>query len=227
MNGIEENIIAKCYIDKEGDENNVCFLSDTSLHLIVKGRTSSFFVQWVLDISFKRKKYLLPIILGGIIAPLAALGLFQYYLNPWIMMSFLIISSMSIYYGFEGGLALCITTPIKEYDFFIKKATPNLKAFMSYARRTIEGDSIRFYFKLKQKDWENAKITGHFIPPESGIALSISPLKRKENTEVIVYLESKDLPVEIKYQDDGTGNLVPKVFNQLPIEFINIFERTD
>ncbi|HNP19330.1 MAG TPA: hypothetical protein PKL31_12905 [Fulvivirga sp.] len=226
MLSIEEDIIAKCYVDRDGDEKNVCYLSKTSLHLNINNRLSSFFVQWITDITLKRKKYLMPIVIGGIVAPLAALGLFQYYLNPWLMMGILLIALLSIYYGYEGGLALCIVTPIKEYDFFIKTATPNLKAFLAYTKQAINEDSIKFYFKLKDDQWDLAKKVGEVIPEKQGLELSMLPINSKA-PESSFYIESKDLPVEIKYVDDGSGNVVPKIFNPLPVAFINNIEQTD
>ncbi len=226
MLSTEEEIIAKCYVGSDGDERNVCYLSKTSLHLNINNHLSSFFVQWISDISLKRKKYLMPIVIGGIVAPLAALGLFQYYLNPWLMMGILLVSLLSIYYGYEGGLALCVVTPIKEYDFFIKTATPNLKAFLAYSKQAINEDSIKFYFKLTDREWEVAKKVEELLPNEKGLELSMLPISSK-TPETSYYIESKDLPVEIKYVDDGSGNVVPKIFNALPIAFINNIEQAD
>lgn len=212
----EEELIAKCYLDKEGDNKNISYLTSTSLHVILNNKTYSFFNYWIKNIGFKQKKFLIPIVLGGIAGPLAALGLFQYYLNHWVMLSIMMAAVFSIYYGIEGGLALCIETPIKEYDMFIKKATPQLKAFIAFVGSSLSGNEIGFYFKISNHDWEEANNLGYYTPPSSGIVLSNSkPLKEEES--VILEILPKKLTFEIKYELEQNDKLVPVVYEKIPL----------
>ncbi|MTI40133.1 hypothetical protein [Fulvivirga lutimaris] len=212
----DEELIAKCYLDKEGDNNNISYLTSTSLHVTINSKTYSFFNYWIKNIGFKQKKFLIPIVLGGIAGPLAALGLFQYYLNHWVMLSIMMAAVFSIYYGIEGGLALCIETPIKEYDLFLKKTTPQLKAFIAFVSSSLSGNEIGFYFKISIQDWNKANELDFYEPPSSGIMLSNSkPLK--EDRHVILEILPKELTFEIKYELEQNDKLVPMVYEKIPL----------
>ncbi|MEQ8245697.1 hypothetical protein [Fulvivirga sp.] len=212
----DEELIAKCFLDKEGDDKNISYLTSTSLHVILNNKTYSFFNYWIKNIGFKQKKFLIPIVLGGIAGPLAALGLFQYYLNHWVMLSIMMAAIFSIYYGIEGGLALCIETPIKEYDLFIKKTTPQLKAFIAFVSSSLSGNEIGFYFKIGNQDWDEANSLGYYVPPSRGIILSNSK-PSKEEGKVILEILPKELTFEIKYKLDKNEKLVPVVYEKIPL----------
>jgi hypothetical protein len=220
MENVDYSIKAKCSIDKDGDNQNICLLTETSLLIKQNGRVSSFPLTWIKNISFKSKKYIIPIVIGGIIAPLAALGLFQYYLNPWIMMSILMISLLGMYYGVEGGLALCIETPIKEYDFFIKKSSPNLRAFIAFVMAEIRQDNLKYFIKIDKSRWDEIKKNGHLEVTRSGIELSFIKPEYQSETDIVLQIMTENIPFEIKYVENTSKELVPKVFQNIPISHI-------
>lgn len=215
----EEELIAKCYLDEEGDNGNVSYLTSTSLHIIQNNKTHSFFNYWIKNIGFKQKKYLIPIVLGGIAGPLAALGLFQYYLNHWIMLSIMMAAIFSIYYGIEGGIALCVETPIKEYDLFLRKTSPQLRAFISFVGNSLSGNQIGFYFKVSSDEWKEITQAGFYQPPSKGIALTnVKPIT--ELDWVTLEIATKELTFEIKYEQLENGRLVPMVYDKIPLNQI-------
>ena len=211
-------IIAKCYLLEEGDERNVCYLSEETLTIIFKSKKEIFFTHWIRTISFKKKKFLIPIVFGGITASLAGLGLFQYYLNPWVMLSTVFGASLLIYYGAMGGIALTIETPIKEYDFFIKKMTPNLNSFVAFSNTLIQGDSIKFYVSLSKEIVDEAKFSGELKVPEEGLTLTTKKPSIKAE-ECLLSFNSKDLPIEVKYVQKG-NELTPTIFKNIPIDLL-------
>lgn len=214
-----KEIIAKCYLYKDGDEKNLCLLSEETLTVILNSKKEIFFNHWIKSISFKKKKYLIPIVFGGIAASLAGLGLFQYYLNPWVMLSLMFGAALIMYYGIVGGLALTIETPIKEYDFFIGKATPNMQSFIAFANTIIHGDSILFYSLIQSNTWNEAKKLDTLKVPKSGLKLKTTKPAKKEGYEVIS-IQSKELPVEIKYSTEGE-ELTPTIYQDIPISLIS------
>jgi uncharacterized protein (DUF952 family) len=227
---IEDNdysIKAKCGLDKDGDGQNICFLTETSLMIKQNGKTSSYPLSWVRNLTFKTKKYLIPIVIGGIVAPLAAIGLFQYYLNPWVMMSVLLIALLGIYYGIEGGLALCVETPIKEYDFFIKKSTPNLRAFVAFVMADIRQDSVKYYIKIDKSEWSKAQKKGYIEVTPIGIELTYIVPEYNNETEVILNIVTEKIPIEIKYVENESNDLAPKIFQHIPISHITISGEND
>ncbi|MEQ9169275.1 MAG: hypothetical protein RLO12_23680, partial [Fulvivirga sp.] len=131
-------------------------------------------------------------------------------------LSIMMAAIFSIYYGIEGGLALCIETPIKEYDLFIKKTTPQLKAFIAFVSSSLSGNEIGFYFKIGNQDWDEANSLGYYVPPSRGIILSNSK-PSKEEGKVILEILPKELTFEIKYKLDKNEKLVPVVYEKIPL----------
>ncbi len=224
MNNSE--IIAKCYLKTDGDEGNVCLLTDESLFIRYKSHETVFFNHWITETTFKHKKFVIPIVFGGISASLSAIALLNYYFNPWIILSILFASIMTIYYGINGGKALTITTPIKEYDFFINEISENLKAFVAYASTTIQGKEIIFFFQISKEDFVNLKKTGFIQFGSSGQLLKTSPPKPKEDKATLSF-GSKNLPFEVKYINDSNGHLRPYLFDKVAFSLLNIEHHPD
>ncbi|MTI22168.1 hypothetical protein E1176_14145 [Fulvivirga sp. RKSG066] len=145
----QEPIIATSYIARLGDEKNRCFLSKKSLFIKYKGRLEQFDLSDIQELNFKHKLLLLPLILGGILAPFALLALLKDLGNPWLLLSGMVLGILLIYYGYDGTPTLSIATKVKEFDFFIKKPTPNLLAFSKYARQIFTFGEKGSFFYLK------------------------------------------------------------------------------
>ena len=135
------------------------------------------------------------------------------------MLSILMTALLSIYYGIEGGLALSIETPIKEYDFFIKKATPQLQAFIAFVSNSLSGNQIGFYFQISEQEWNEARLLGFYEPKRNGIKLSNSLPSSQENN-IILEIILKDLPFEVKYELQKEGSLAPMIYDKIPLHQI-------
>ncbi len=218
--------IAKCYLKDKNDEGNICLLTEESLHIKYKSRESIFFNHWITEISFKHKKFLIPIVFGGISASFSAVGLFQYYLNPWLMLTLFFSSIMFIYYGLHGSMALVVKTPIKEYDFFINNITDNLKAFSAFASTAIKGDEIVFYFLVKKSDLVEIQTSGYLQPNSDGLKLSTNKPEPSKG-QVLCCFESKKLPFEVKYINSKNGRLEPFVFDKIPLSVLSIVDHSN
>lgn len=213
------SIVAKCYLKRDNDENNVCLLTESTLVIRYKGKSDHYFIHWVKNIAFKRRIFLIPIVFGGISASLAGIGLFQYFLNPWIMLSILFTSALAIYYGIQGSMALVIITPIKEYDYFISHVSENLRAFSAFAYNQSMGNQIDFYLIMTQNEYTETQANGFFLPLKAGIPLSTVKPSVSEN-EVILKVKTEELPFEIKYIKTETGDLTPYIFDKIPISHL-------
>ncbi|MEQ8927151.1 MAG: hypothetical protein RLO81_15125 [Fulvivirga sp.] len=215
---------AKCYLSVEGDENNCCFISNDSLTVIKNAKKNNYPLEWVKQVYFKEKIFLIPIVFGGISASLSALALFEYFLNPWIMLSVLFLSSLVVYYGIQGGTALVIVTPIKEYDFFLKNVSDNLKAFVAYTNATLSGVETSYYVILDGNQEKYLEQKGELKLPESGLRLATS----KPTTHSAVYLiHFNDPTFEIRYQKDSARQLNPVLFGILKLESVKKIELAD
>lgn len=154
----DEPIIATSFLTKEGDLKNQCFLSRKSLFIKYRGKIEDFDLEYVKGIQFKHKLLMLPLVAGGITAPLSALALLNDFGNPWLLLSLLITGILLIYFGYEGSPTLSVTTKVKDYDFFISTPSPSLRAFVKYARQIYFFGPRGQYFYFKPTQEEQQKL---------------------------------------------------------------------
>lgn len=208
--------IAKAYLKTDGDENNACHLYENHLILIFKSKKSQYPVEWVQQLLFQEKIYLIPIVFGGISSALSGLALYNYNFNPWFVLSLLFISLFTLYYGIQGGIALVVRTPIKDYDYFILESTKNMKAFIAFFNNYRNGYDISYYLQLNEKEVEQAKTQGFIQNSTDGITLHVA---NSVNPNIYSYKLAKARhSFSIKYVPESNNMLVPKVFDKIPVE---------
>jgi hypothetical protein len=101
-------IWATCNIYGSEDTKNHIILTTKKLVITTNSSTYSYPVNTIQSISTGRKKYLLPIILGGIAGPLSLLGLYENIYPATFLMILFFASIFLIYYGIIGSAALII-----------------------------------------------------------------------------------------------------------------------
>lgn len=126
-------IWATCNIYGSEDKKNHIILTIKKLVVTTYSRTYSFPVNTIQSISTGRKKYLLPLILGGIAGPLSLLGLYEN-IYPATFLMFLFFGSIFlIYYGIIGSAVLIIYSAGTEQFIFLKEISSPLTEFIRFA----------------------------------------------------------------------------------------------
>lgn len=217
----EESFLAKCYIQEENNEDNTCYLSRDNLYIKKRGIISHFPLDSIINITFKNKIFLIPIVFGGIIGSLSMIALFNAYYNVWVMMSLMMGGFALLYYGVEGGHALIVQTNVKEYDFFIRSASPNLKSFVTFVVNFQHRgeDALIHYFVLNKDIWDVTLVSGH-LELKSSITLSAQKPTYSQD-EVLLAVNISEVGANLRYIIDSKLNkLVPVIENKIPIEHI-------
>ena len=217
----DEPIVAQCYLQKGSDEANVCYLSQQHLFVRQFNRLHSFALESVLTIEFKHKLLLFPLIIGGIISPLALIALFNGILATWLMMGAFIGGLLILYYGVEGGNTLTIVTALKEYDFFIKAPSKNLKAFISFVLKYGKrGIPIAYFFLITKQEWNVARQAGH-LDLKKAKELLEDPVVKEDM--VTLRLEPLSAGIEVNYIYNKKELLVPSIKGALPVKDLQEF----
>lgn len=213
--------IAKAYLKTDGDESNSCLLFENNFIIYFKSKRSQFPLEWIQEILFQHKIFIIPIVFGGISSSLSALALFQYDLNPWLILSILFASLFTLYYGIQGGETLVVRTPIKDYDYFIMEKTENMKAFIAYFNSFKKGYQANYYLHLSAKDVEEAFESGYIKTGKSGLRLHTNP--NPANPELKAYvIDTKNSSISIKYIKDSDNTLVPIIYDNISVEAFTI-----
>lgn len=157
-----EPIVASSPLGRVDDKKNQCFISKEKLIIRRNSRVTKFELADISPLFIENKILLIPLVLGGITAPLAVLALLKTTGNPWILLSLLIGGLALLYYGYEGSPSLTVRTKVKDFHHFITSPTPNLKAFITYANEIIAFgmEGISFYLSLSNEEWMLAQRVG-------------------------------------------------------------------
>ncbi|UII32503.1 hypothetical protein LVD17_01450 [Fulvivirga ulvae] len=216
-----EAVLAFCYIGKNGDNKNVCYLTKENLLIRYRNRLESFNHEAINSISFEHKILLFPLVIGGIITPLSVHGLLNTFINPWILLISMVSGLFLMYYGWEGSSTMTIKTKVKDYDFFIRQVSANLKAFAEYVQHYISDDvgARRFYFIVNKTIWENTKESGLFRISQPLNLFSWKEVRHVNLTEeeVILAIDPTESDFQISFaQSPDKKGLQPQVTNSLP-----------
>lgn len=153
MTDFEKNI-AIAYLQQDEDSENKCVLTSQRLVVIHRGKVSSFERHHIKDLEFGKRRIMLPLVSGGIMAPLSLLAIFLNLYNPWPLMFVFFLGLALLYLGWQQHPVLTVKDSVKEHDFFLQEVTPNLQAFVSFARQVIFRGESFLYYVLPLDEWE-------------------------------------------------------------------------
>lgn len=157
-----EETIAFCYLERADDEKNKCILTQRQLTVVYRGKTTLFSLDQIKDICFNQRKWLLPLIAGGITAPFMLIAIFLNLYNPWPLFVIFVLATLVFYIGWSPHPALTIRDSTKEYDFFLSDISSNLSAFVSFTNRYRQQQTSTIYHIAHAKDWQLAQQTGKY-----------------------------------------------------------------
>jgi hypothetical protein len=221
---VDGDIIAVCFLYKDGDENNKALLSTEKLYVTHKKRTHEYELGNIKDISFNHRKLMMPLIVGGIMASLGMVAVFRDYFNPYIVVSTILIGLSLFYWGWTGQLVFTVHTKIKEYDFSIPSISDNLNSFTNFliesgilGRR--QGGKISYYLAIDKNVWnsqpnDSSKIILPDKPYRAYLFKNFST--HTINNSAVIEFDPLLAKVEIRYlKDPQSGKLVPFVMGDI------------
>lgn len=220
-----EPVLAFCYIHKQGDEDNMCYLSKEKLFIRYKKKLHVFLNENVQEISFESKFFLFPLVIGGIITPLSIHALLHTFINPWLLLIVMVMGLFLMYYGWEGSVAMTIKTKVHDHYFFIRSTTPNLEAFSEYVRFFISNDEKerKFYFIENIEVWEETKRQDNLKMDQPLLLYNWSdvrqiPLKPEQVLLAVDPIEN-DIPISF-VTTSNKRKLQPVITDNIPVHLI-------
>lgn len=220
-----EPVLAFCYINKQGDEDNMCYLSKEKLFVRYKKKLYVFLNENVQGISFDSKMFLFPLVIGGIITPLSIHAILNTFVNPWLLLILMIIGLFLMYYGWEGSVAMTIKTRVQEHYFFIKSTTPNLEAFSEYVEFFISDDEKgrKFYFVMNINDWAEFKGQGNVKTDQPLLLLNWKDARQialgQDRVLLAVDPTENDIPISF-VTTSNKKKLQPVISDNIPVHLI-------
>ncbi len=165
----KEPPVAICFLGNVNDKSNQCLLSENFLTIVRQGKIAAFQLDELQKLTFTQRKYMLPLIIGGVFAPLSVIAISENLFNPWGILIWLMFNLMLVYIGWLGFKALTLNFKDFHRDFPIKSYSSNLREFVAFTNEYIVKRSIRstdtmepVYHIIDASRWEAAKEESFF-----------------------------------------------------------------
>ncbi|MEJ2004738.1 MAG: hypothetical protein P8X57_07195, partial [Cyclobacteriaceae bacterium] len=127
-------VIARCPLGDSTPPSGEIFLTTQGIVIREHDRTRGHFGRSeISQLRIRHRILWLPLVLGGIITPLALVALIKTFGAFWLLFVTVLVGLFLMYYGYTGTDALTVTTRVKDYDFFLNRITPHLRAFIGFA----------------------------------------------------------------------------------------------
>lgn len=204
--------IAKCYLYNEGDEKNRSLLFEESLIFYIKNSKKEFPVKQILEIEFKIKRLLAPLIIGGVVAPLSLVALYQYLFNPWLLMILFFSGVLLFYYGWSGMPSVSVSTTYGEYNILVHTVSDNLKTYIKFVNDNLplkNKEGFLLYLPISINVYNNLKENREIFSDHKKIKLltkdQLYEMSEKERIKFpyIAIIDLRELDKEIKYEKTG------------------------
>ncbi len=238
-----EKIKAFCYLGKSDDDQNKILLGDHELIIIQKGKSHQFELNLIKEINFNDRKLLLPLVTGGILAPLSFVGIIENTFSAWLLLILFFVGLISFYYGWRGITALTINIFFNEQDFPLHQISQNLKVFVDFINPLLPAnkdlkkkESMIYHFAL-EKSWKKQLKEGNYKPDslnKQGYinASSWEQIKAtyykhfsRPNQLLIIVIDPLKVKSEIKYENSSEGDqLYPHIYGPLNQDAISKIE---
>lgn len=232
-----EQTIAIVYLHRAEDQDNKCMLTSERLIVVYRGKVNSFERQHIKKIFFNQRRLLLPLIIGGIAAPLSLLAIFMNLYNLWPLMFVFFLGLALFYLGLQLHPVLTIQDTVKEHDFFLQEKSANLQEFLTFARQLIFRGESQMYLVLPLEEWQTLKRETVIRPnalQEHGFLRLLNRQQlvrwkqqrhRQLSAWVILHIDPLKVSADIRYERaEGTDELFAHLYGTLSWEEILHYE---
>lgn len=213
---------ALVYLLAEGDDKNKAMISDEKLMVIQKGGKRSWDLNTISMLKTENKKLLFPLILGGIISPLAFLSFFANLFHPWFHLLTIMGGLFLLYFGWVGKSVLTIVfRNNNELNYYLSSISHNLSAFIDYVnmlQNKVGDESLRdlLFFEKKHESMlfgSSTKLEGQEIFPIFGYTYKQTGEQGKSlHINNMVIIDPSKTGREIKFEYDlDSGQMRPKL----------------
>ncbi|MCA6073824.1 hypothetical protein [Fulvivirga sedimenti] len=165
-------VIARCPLGQSKNPSSEVFLTMGGIVVRHNGNKMEVFPrEQIKQLVIRHRILWLPLVIGGIITPLALVALIKTFGAFWILLMVVLGGLFLMYYGYTGTDALTVSTTVKDYDFFVSSTSPYLKAFVQFAGAQLRNNDP-FVYLAPGKDVSNEISQTGIVPEGTQIYLS-------------------------------------------------------
>lgn len=219
----QEKAIAIVYFLSENDEKNKLLITDEKLLVIRKNHKSVHALSQIASLKIEVKKYLFPLILGGIFTPFAFLSYFVNFFHPWFHLLSVLLGMLLFYIGWTGKSAFTIVFKNTYEEFYyLPSVSKNLLAFIDFVNSLLKNQPTSIHGNLMYFEVEKQNqplFFGELVDSNSQVfpllGYTFKQLKNKRmtiNHSNIIAINPQKSGREIKFSYDlASGQMRPKL----------------
>jgi hypothetical protein len=216
------------FLHKRNDHKNKALLTKDDLIVIRKARSHIYKLDNIKSVGFRTRKFLLPLVVGGILTPMGIVAMFGNYFNPYWVVLLILVGIYLLYEGFSDRWSLTIKGFSNEESISLLYVSDNLRAFIDFVTGHLPHatDTIRrqgyLYLKIPEDLW---KMPVRETPIDLGKSVHKAFTRRQweksgqniDPGQVVLVLDPWLAPVSVSYENDvETGLLRPQVTGIVP-----------
>ena len=230
---MEESNIAFCQLDSF-NKDYIAYLTE-HFFILKKGTKEDYYPRSFLrKVSISKKKMLMPLVSGGILASLSLISIIVGIYYPWFVLITLTLGAFLLYYGYRGKEFLIISEEKNENSYLIKDQTDNLKNFLKFVNsELIESSSFLLYHIVSEKDWNDQLESNWYkhssLDSEGFIHCALKEqingvLERffkNQKDLLILFIDPKKLNAKVKFEKAvDVNDIFPHVYGAINKEAI-------
>lgn len=156
--------LAVCYLHRAEDERNRCWLTEKRLVVVFRGKKHSFERNHIKNIAFEQRRAWLPLMIGGIAAPLSLLALLLNLYNPLVLIGIFLPTLLLLYLGWLPYTVMAVHDAVKPHDFRLPSVSSNLRAFVHFINRMTLTGNHHIYHVARAEAWASAQASQQYAP---------------------------------------------------------------
>jgi hypothetical protein len=220
------------FLHQRNDHKNKAMVTAEDLVIVRKSKPHFYKIENIKSLSFRQRKFLLPLVAGGILTPLGIVAMFGNYFNPYIVVLLILTGIYLLYEGFVDRWSLNIQGFSNEESISLLYVSDNLRAFIDFVSGHLPhvADSTRekgyLYLVIPETLWKTPDQEG---PIDLGSAMYqaytqeqwVRSKRSVDPDQVVLVADPWRAPVRIHYENDReSGMLRPHITGLVPRETI-------
>ena len=151
-------MIADCYLQAEGDQRNYIYFDERNLVIRYRDSIHRIYLRTPTRLAITHKKYILPIILGGILSAFSLLMIWHNLFSPWPVLITFLASLTAFYFGWQGSWMLIMRQSGQELTFPITESHTHLERFTKFFNDYQKGKIMKsIYHITTEENWSKQK----------------------------------------------------------------------
>ncbi len=181
----ENEVLAICYFNSDDDDQNRCILTKEELIIYRNSKEFRVMNSDLTSLSIGKSKHLFYVIIGGIIAPLSLLAIYDHLFSTSLLLIIALSAIGLFYYGLSGTDALLIKNKKNDYLIQLDNVNEGLSNFMIFVNAIAPqlNNPLVVYYAIRTKELKYQLFTPEEFnktdPPDDFVIIDFLKLKKE------------------------------------------------